>query len=240
VAGWRSRHARVIDYAFAVVDIVVIGSVDGVVVVLEPVPIGRYTVKAAARRALDSGAKFQQILKVPALQRQFVDQFVGQRAAQRVGDDINVRLFTADLHHFRNLSRRQLEIDGDVGRYLQPDSATLKSLERRRRGGHVVHARAYFRRRVFSGRVGLELALDAGLRVTDDHAGSGHDRARRIRHAAHKASLIALCGGDHEACDEDNCYKKTGSEGFHVSPNFRNSVDVQCWGNIAVAPRIRG
>ena len=96
--GWRrSGDANVVDHAFAVVDVIVIGPIDRVVVVFKAVSVGRDAVKTAARRALDSGTKFQQVLKIPALQRQFVDQLVAHGAAQRVGDGIDRRLFTRDF-----------------------------------------------------------------------------------------------------------------------------------------------
>ena len=89
MAGRGSRDTRVVDHAFAVVDVIVVGAIDRVVIVFETVSVGGNAVKTAARRALDSGTKLKQFWKSLPCKGSSIDQLVAHSAAQRVGDGVD-------------------------------------------------------------------------------------------------------------------------------------------------------
>ena len=202
MAGRRAGYAHVIDHAFAVVEVVVIGPVNHVVVVFEAVAIGGHAVKAAAWSALYARPQFQQVLEVPSLQGQLVDELVGHGAAERIRHGVDRRLLAFDLDGFRNRARIKLEIDADIGRHFQTDTAPLRGLEGGRGGPQHIDAGVEIGSCVFSRRVGLQHALDARLRIPNDHRGLGNDCAGLVGDPAHDASLLGLGGSQHAATED--------------------------------------
>ncbi len=159
-AGGRAGDAGVVHDGFAVVGVVVVGAVDDEVVVVGAIAVGRERVEAAAGIALDAGMKREQVLEVAALERQLVDRFVGEDAAQHGVARFGERSFIFHFDGFVDRADLEMEIDFEIVADFDLHAFAHDFGEAGRFDGDRVDAGIDARRGVIAGRVGLQRAAD--------------------------------------------------------------------------------
>ena len=139
-AGWSAGDAGVVHDGFAVVGVVVGRAVDDEVVVVGAIAVGGERVEAAAGIALHAGMKREQVLEVAALERQFVDRFVGEDAAEHGVARFGERGFVFHFDGFVDRADFQVEVDLEIVADFDLHAFADDFREAGRLDGHGVNA----------------------------------------------------------------------------------------------------
>ena len=149
--------------------------------------------EAAAGIALHAGMKREQVLEVAALERQFVDRFVGEDAAEHGVARFGERGFVFHFDGFVDGADFQVEVDLEVVADFDLHALADDFGEAGRFDGHGVNAGIDACGDVVAGLVGLERAADVRAEIFNIDGCVGNGRAGRVGDLAADAALRGLC-----------------------------------------------
>jgi hypothetical protein len=167
--------------------------IDDEVVVVWAIAVGRERVEAAARVALHAGVKREQVLEVATLERQFVDRFVGEDAAEDGVARFGQRSFVFDFDNLGNRADPHVEVDLEIIADLDLHAFADDFGEAGRFDSHRIKSGIDAWRGIIARRVGLKPAAHVRREIFDIDRRVGHRGACRIGDLAADAALRGLC-----------------------------------------------